>query len=220
MKHGFLIFAVLVFGQSTAQASSVPNSKEIHFQILRNGSPFGTHSLVFSENEKDQTVVDINIQMKYSLGPVNIFKYVHSNQEIWEGNEIVSVNSYTYDNGEEYSVEAVWYDDYADIRAQNKSYDAPASIYSTSYWNKAMLEADELLNTQKGNIEKIKVTSLGKEDIISEGQTIEAEAYQLDAHIPLKIWYDADSKEWVKLKFTIRGSELEYVRVAQHEREL
>lgn len=210
----------LLFGPASANADSIPDNKEIHFQILRNGNSFGTHSMEFSENDKGQTVVNIDIRMDYYLGPINLFDYEHVNREIWSGNKILSVNSETYDNGEKYSVKAKWYEDYVDIQTQREVFDASAKIYSTSYWNKEMLKADQLLNTQKGNIEDVQITSLGVEDIISEGQNIKAQAYQIDANVPIKVWYAVDTQEWVKLRFTIRGSELEYVRVAQNENKI
>jgi len=215
----FVLILFLFFGPASANADPISDNKKIHFQILRNGNAFGTHSLEFSENDKGQTVVDIKISMDYYLGPINLFDYEHVNQEIWSGDQILSVNSETHDNGEKYSVEARWYDDYVDVQTQDEVFDASADVYSTSYWNKVILEAKQLLNTQKGNIEDVKITPLGVEEIVSEGQNIKALAYQIDANVPIKVWYAVDTQEWVKLKFTIRGSELEYVRVAHNENE-
>lgn len=185
---------------------------EIVFEILRNGQPFGQHSLRFKPKGNDTRVL-IDIEMKYMLGPVALFRYEHSNEEIWRGDRIVSMSSQTNDDGDDFYVDAQWGADAINVEANSDVYEGPSSVYSTSYWNKAMVKSSQVLNTQNGRIEDIAFNYQGRQDFDVQGVTLKADHYKVQSKIPLDIWYDSKSKEWVGLKFKVRGSDIEYRRL-------
>ena len=189
----------------------VPDSGEIVFQILRNGSDFGKHSVVFDEREQE-TRVQIDINMKYALGPVAFFRYEHSNEEVWKGDRIVSLSSQTYDDGDDYSVQASW-GNVLSVDTNGKRYEAPKGLLTTSYWNPATLKSDQLLNTQKGQVEDIEVTYLGRKNFETAVEALKADHYKVQSKVPIEVWYDSKTKQWVGLKFSVRGSDIEYKRL-------
>ena len=195
----------------------IPQDGELIFNILRNGNNFGQHRLFFEKEQDGTTFVDVEIEMKFSLGPINLFRYEHRNSEMWQGDKIVALDSETYDDGDQYQVQAEWNKEGVDIIAQQNQYNAPASIYSTNYWNPVILKADQLLNSQKGILEDINVTSLGTELFNVQGQDIEARKYQIEASIPIDIWYDLKTDQWVGLAFQVRGSDIRYERLTPIE---
>ena len=205
-----LLISAAFFVSAPAHAV-VPDSGEIVFQILRNGSNFGTHSVVFDERG-DETHVQIDINMKYALGPVAFFRYEHSNEEVWKGDRILSLSSQTYDDGDDYAVQASW-DSVLSVDANGERYEAPKNLLTTSYWNPATLKSDQLLNTQKGQVEDIEVTYLGREDFYTAKDVLKADRYKVQSKVPIEVWYDAKSKQWVGLKFSVRGSDIEYKRL-------
>ncbi len=196
--------------------TSVPawaKPQNIEFEILRGGKPFGTHKIQFSQGKNDTLVAKIDINMNYSLGPVTLFTYSHSNKEVWKGNRLVSVNSTTNDDGDKFLVEATWDRERLEVRTKDKLYDAQASVLSTSYWNKKMLDSKKLLNTQYGTIEDISVRSDGMGTMMVAGEKRNVRKYLVNASVPVTVYYDAKTNEWVGLEFTARGSPVTYRRL-------
>ena len=189
----------------------VPDSNELVFQIIRNGAPFGEHKITFNQ-QGDETRVQIDINMQSDLGPITLFRYKHSNTEIWKGDKILSMTSQTNDDGDDYAVSASW-GNVVKATANGSDFEASANIYSTSYWNPIALKASQLLNTQKGRIEDVKVTKIGQEEAEAGNQIVIADRYQVDTVLPLEVLYDTKTKQWVGLKFNVRGSEIQYKRL-------
>lgn len=214
MKKILLVSAALFV--SFPAYAVIPQSQEIVFDVVRNGEPFGQHRISFDQ-QGDETRVQIDIRMQYNLGPVTLFRYTHRNTEIWRGDQIVSMRSQTNDDGDAYAVDANWSGDAVKVSARldddtSRSLEAPASIYSTSYWNPVALEATQLLNTQKGRVEDVTVRNVGQEAIMAGGQRIVANRYKVDTVLPLDVLYDSVSKQWVGLDFKVRGSKITYRR--------
>jgi len=210
----FLLFSSAVFLSFPADAQ-VPESGEINFEILRDGSSFGEHRVRFEE-DGGQTRVLIDIEMVYRLGPIALFRYEHSNEEIWRGDKIISMTSQTNDDGDDYVVNAIWGDVLSvevSKEGEESAFDAPVDLYTTSYWHPSTLKATQLLNTQKGIIEDVTVTSAGREELPTQNGVIEADKYLIDASLPLEVWYEAGTQIWSGLRFDVRGSTIEYRRI-------
>lgn len=217
MKHTAFISAAafLTLAASDVLAQSfVPEGDKIVFQILRDGNPFGTHRVDFAR-DGDQTIIDIHIEMRVGLGPISFFKYDHHNTETWQGDQPLSLKSETDDDGTDYRVDADWGEQSLVVTVNGERYEADPSIYPTSYWNPVYLEAktDKLLNTQKGHIEDITITELGETEKEVAGELRKAMHYKIDASVPIEVWYDKETRQWIGLDFTVRGSELSYKRL-------
>lgn len=207
------IFCLPVLFQASEAHAVIPQDGLITFQILRNGDPFGMHTLNFSKDGKN-TVVDIDIAMKAGVGPITLFRYEHTNREVWHGDNPVSLASTTHDDGDDYIVKAEWTPLTMTVTVNNKPFEAPAPLLPTSYWNPVFLQTqNDLLNTQKGRIEPIKVQKIGVEEIEVGGEIRKADHYKIKATLNLDIWYDQKTRQWVGLKFKVRGSDLEYRRL-------
>lgn len=191
----------------------VPKDGLIEFQILRNGDAFGTHTLSFSKDGLDR-IVDINIAMAATIGPITLFRYTHENREIWRGDTPISLVSKTNDDGDDYSVDVQWLDSNVVASVNNAKFEAPGPLLPTSYWNPIFLKTkSDLLNTQKGRIEPMIIEKVGIDDINVGGEMRKADHYKIKATLNLDIWYDQETQEWVGLKFKVRGSDLEYKRL-------
>jgi len=209
-----LLLSTVILASNPAHAV-IPNDGDIRFEILRNGEPFGEHIVSF-EKDGNQTRVSIDIEMKYMLGPIALFRYEHRNEEIWQGDRLISMISQTYDDGDDYQVNARWANVLkADVNTDGavSSFEAPSNLYTTSYWNPKMLKASQLLNSQKGIIEDVSVSKAGVEDIETAQGLVKAQRYKIDASLPLDVWYDAKTNEWVGLDFEVRGSQISYRRI-------
>lgn len=211
------LFLLTALALNAAHAA-IPQSKKIEFEILRDGRSFGTHTLNFSKDDQGNTIVDIDISMKYAIGPVTLFRYEHNNREVWRGNQLIKMDATTNDNGSKYAVTAFQGPNgIFDIRAQNddktEAYEIAHKIYPTTYWNKIALKSPALLNTQYGNFEPITKTIAPHKTFDIAGKKIKAVGYDIDASVPIRVWYDTKTHEWVGLSFEARGSAIEYKRL-------
>ena len=63
---------------------------------------------------------------------------------------------------------------------------------------------------EDGEIIDVSVSERGRETVMVAGEPVEATRYLMDSDIDVDLWYD-DAGRWVKLSFTARGQEIEYV---------
>lgn len=211
-RAAFLSLFVPFQGQAYEVAGLIPSDQKIVFQILRDGEPFGMHTITF-DREGENIVADINIEMDFSLGPLTLFEYSHNNQEVWKGDTPIKIQSVTDDDGDLYNVSARWSDVAAQVETQDTRFEAPKNSYPTSYWNPVYLKAETLVNTQKGQLEDIDVKSLGAEDITVGGDVIEVNRYNVDSTVPIQTLHDTRTGQWVGLEFEVRGSQISYKRL-------
>ncbi len=87
-----------------------------------------------------------------------------------------------------------------------------ASACSTfAYWNPAMLQQTELLNSQDGEHVKVKITDAGADAIVVRGVKTPARRYELRSEkLSIDLWY-SEQQEWLALESkTERGQKLIY----------
>ncbi len=210
MKYLFLgLFVFLTFPVS----AGIPDSGKLEFEVLRNGNPFGTHTLNFTQTNDGLTRVDINIDMSVSAGPIDFFKYTHRNTELWDGNKLVGLSSETNDDGDDYFVNASWGDDVFKIQSSSKNQELPKPIMSTSYWHSDFVKQTQLLNSQKGLIDTIVIQSKEKE-VVNDRPAIKY-IIRVNDDRDITIWYDVATNQWVGLEFTIKNQNISYQRVTE-----
>ncbi len=193
--------------------AAVPDNGEIVFEILRDGQPFGIHRLHFTPQHDGMLRVDIDISMRFSIGPLTLFRYHHTNTEYWRNDRLLKLESATNDDGRKYFVRAFWEDQSVTIKTQDKTYEAPISLYSSSYWNPIMLRAEKVLNTQKGDVENIHATHLGTIEKQVNRDIIAVDHYRVEAAVPIDVYYHAETRQWVGLSFRARGAAISYRRL-------
>lgn len=186
--------------------------EDLTFQVLRDGSDIGRHTIRFEPAGAD-FLVRIAVDIKVGLGPITFFRYSLRATERWHDARLVGAAGETNDDGTK---------DFVKVTRQGAgllvegsagpAYTAnPPSICAT-HWNRAEL-AGPMVNIQNGELLTFAVTSKGKETIKAQGRMISAEHYVLDGKTKLEIWYD-DRNVWSALKAPAKdGSLVEYVRI-------
>lgn len=207
----FCFFGLFCFSPVFAQ---IPSTDELVFKILRNGEDFGTHKMLFHQNN-EEIRVSVDIQMTYDFGPFTLFRYEHQNEEVWKNGRLESLSARTYDDGKELYVEATAQGQEITVTGSNGAFSAPKDLMSTTYWKRDMLEAASLLNTQYGRVHNIKVTKEGTltKEIAGDFYKVEKLNFT-DLYDGKKavFYYEINTQQWVGLEFSIRGSNLEYIR--------
>lgn len=174
------------------------------FDILRKGEPIGYHR-VDVQRSGDNAEVRTEIRMKVKLGPIVLFRYEHDAEEVWRGGRLASLTSRTNNDGERTAVTATRLGETLMVDGSAYNGAAPEGAFPSSYWNKAIINAPALLNTQTGEIIEIETTQLGK---TATPDGVSAEHYRLTGTVALNLWYEGE--RWVGSHFVIDGEELTY----------
>lgn len=203
------VWAQSDLGGSPRLLASVPQTRRLDFLVLRNGSDFGKHSVVFTENG-DELQVDIDIELRYQLGFLTLFRYVHHNTEVWRGGRLVSLDTKTDDDGTPYRVSYRAEGDKAVVDTPANRHVVPVGLIPTSYWNIATVNQKNLLNTQTGEISKVEAMEMGPDTKPARGVPGDSRRYRMTGDLNLNLWYSQGV--WAKIQFEIRGQDMEYVR--------
>ncbi|WP_028464931.1 DUF6134 family protein [Nisaea denitrificans] len=218
----FRVFALLLLVTPVAFAFSSPlwaNAPSgwaqdglIKFQVFRNDSPLGVVMLRFNVNN-DVYTVDTQTLFDYRIGPFSLYYYALRARDEWSGPLLLSARGMVNDDGEIFRVDGEAEPEGFRFSGGEGEHLAPlgTSVPST-YWNTALTRASELIDLQYGRLRKITMTKTGPETILSKGERIEAERYQMRGELDLDIWYDKRG-EWAKMSFTVDDSNFEYVRI-------
>ena len=191
-----------------AHATAIPPGNQVPFLVRRDGDRIGQHTLTF-RREGDDTVVDVAIGLGVFIGPIRVFRYNHSNREVWRNGRLISLVSETDNDGDDYAVRGETTGDGFRVSGADGTQVLPDDIISTSYWRRETVEQDRLLNTQNGRVMAVQVAPLGTETIRAAGQDITASRYRTSGDLQLDVWY-SEAGQWVKLRFENRGSEIDY----------
>lgn len=178
------------------------------FLIKREGKVIGFHAVDVREAD-GAFIVDTEIEMRVKLGPIPLFKYDHTSQEVWRDGQVVSIESKTNYDGDKTYLSARRENGALLIDGSAYQGPAPADAVPSSYWAKSLVAAGAMINTQDGEIIDIDVEPLG---LTRAPHDREAEHYRVTGTVGLDIWYDGP--QWVGSQFTIDGEELTYELVA------
>jgi hypothetical protein len=193
-----------------APLAALTNARQIAFDVFRDGEPLGHHHISI-RHEADEVHVEIDIELEVNLAFITVFRYDHSNREIWKNGQLVSIDTRTDDDGTAYWLRGRATEDGFQVEGTSGSFLAPASVMPTSYWNAAIVDHTELLDTQHGRLIDVTVRPGGDETVMLEGRSVAVKRFQVSGDLDLTIWYTHDG-EWAKTSFEARGAEIVYVR--------
>ncbi len=204
------VVALSVWGSALSAWAMEPYDGKLAFDVVRGGKTIGRHEITFREIG-DETHVDIDIALAVKIGFLTVFRYQHRNREVWRGGQLVSVSTDTDDNGKAFEVRAKSQADGLYTKTLADEQVLPSSAIPTSYWNPAIIENRQWLDTQRGIMLDVEVQQTGLEPVaLADGRSVEAERYEVTGDLNITVWYTPQG-EWVKLAFPARGADIEYV---------
>lgn len=215
-RRAFLSLLFLASAAIPASAELSPKSWQpkagdvISFTVLREGKPFGSHAVRFSESADGSLVATTQVSLKAGVGPVTLFRYKLDATEIWLNGQLQKVSGSVDDDGKKRSVTATRKGNALNVSGSDFKGVAPAGVVPASHWNYAQTQTGKLLSTEDGEILNVKVVNKGRETIKVGKKSIEATRYLMDSAVDVDLWYDDDGR-WVKLAFEARGQQIEYV---------
>ncbi len=216
MVRIWLAIVMVVAGWSTSEAQQIPYAGSQSFAAYRDGQRIGTHRLDF-QKEGDQLVVSTSIDLAVKVVGLTAYRYSHRSREVWRGSDLWAVDSSTDDDGKHYSVRAVrdgpslMLDRKAPAASEPFRESVAPGIMPSSHWNMRQTQQAQLLNSQKGTVDPIQVTPLGRETVRTASGSVEAMRYRYTGGVRMDQWFDGHGR-WVKTTFTAPdGSLIDYV---------
>jgi hypothetical protein len=207
-RRSFAAVALLAPVLGGARAFAAPRGEVQEFAVFRNDRPIGRHSLRFSR-DGDRLAVEIDIELEVRLAFITLYRYRHSNRELWEGGRFLSFASRTDDNGTRHEVKARRAGEAILVEGSHGLVEAPGDALPTTYWHRRFLDAPVWIDTQEGALKRCRVTPTGTTQVAAAGTSVGAERYAISGDLTLDLWYAG--AQWVKLEFKgSDGSTIDY----------
>jgi Family of unknown function (DUF6134) len=189
----------------------IPAADRLAFHIVRKGQTIGEHSLTFTR-AGDGLTVGVAADIVVGIGPIALFRYKHRATEQWRGEQVVSVDAETNDDGTPRRMSARRDESGLVVEGSRAPrYTAPARSLPGTHWDRAMLDAP-FINTEDGRLMSPTVKLVGMETLATTGGSVQAQRYALRGDADLDTYYDL-TPSWVGLRFTAKdGSEIRYLR--------
>lgn len=149
-------------GVTLACLAAAPiRAEDYAFKVFCNGNPVGYQHVQVRE-EEGRTLVDTDVAVDVHMAGFEIYRYRYRASETWRDGKLSALTSETDDDGEALSLSVHPADD-GMLLVENKegSREIPADILPTSYWNPAVLDRGELLDSETGKLLKVAAASSG-----------------------------------------------------------
>lgn len=206
VKTTFWIVVTLVPATATAVFE-----KQWNFKVYLDDREIGYHR--FSLNNQGSThYVTSEARFKVRFLGIPLYSYRHDNRESWNDQCLNEIAASTDDNGKEYRVDGTVNENGFILETLKGKQLLPSCISTFSYWDKSILENNQLLNSQTGEYLDISSSFQGREVIDAGNNKIPALRYRLvNDKFNIDIWY-SENDEWLALEsITEGGRVLRYI---------
>ena len=202
----YLLLLLLI--SANLYAFPIPKDNEVSFDIIRKNKNIGSLITTFKkEDDKLQIRTILDIKVKVFL--ITVYKFFQDTTETWIEGEFVKIEGYTnFEDEREYYIEGNDLDENFIASGMDGELTLSNKILPLNYWNKKILEEEEVFDTQKGIVRKITVQKSENDIIKINNKNIEAEKYIMNASKNPKdkgpfpqytLWYKDD--ELIKFEF-------------------
>lgn len=209
-----LLVPLLMWSVLLPAHSKAASSREWHFEVFLDDKPIGFHR--FQLNSTGNThELRAEATFRVTLLGFTVYDYAHKITELWQQDCLQRIDASTDDNGTELFVRGNSKGDRLELQNKSGSSELPGCVMTFAYWNPAILERRQLLNTQTGEYLDVKVQHLGRQTLQTEGRGIPALHYRISSRErDIDLWYSTD-RDWLALSSTTSGGrQLHYRRLA------
>ena len=175
-----IIFLLLIF-TSPVLCFPIPKDNEVSFDIIRKNKNIGSLITTFKK-EDDKLLIRTILDIKVKVFLVTAYKFFQDTTETWLNGEFVKIEGYTdFEDEREYYIKGNDLDENFIGSGMDGELVLSNKILPLNYWNKKILEEEEVFDTQKGIARKITVQKLENEIINMNDKKIETEKYIMNA---------------------------------------
>ena len=170
-----------------------------------NDKPIGVHTFAVEDTGEQlrlETAASFDVKFLF----IKAFSYRHQNTEVWRDGCLSSIDAVTDSNGKEQTVRGRRDGGDFELARTDGPKTLPGCVQTFAYWNPAVLESEQLLNSQTGDYEPVTVTYDGPDQVSLTGKTIEAVRYTLGTRGgDITLWYSRDNLTWLGLEAPAKG---------------
>lgn len=194
-----------------AVSAAAAAQESMVFDVLRDGSKIGEHSLVF-EREDGILKVSVETAMTVTFAFVPVFRYEHKRIERWRDGELESLAGMTNDDGTQYEISIVRKGGHYSRTINGTEEEVSGPVAVDSFWSKDQVTGGKLFSAASDQVFRVRSDLMGTETIDARGEAVEAEHYKLSGEIDRDLWF-APSGELLKLQYeNDEGETFEFVR--------
>jgi len=213
MKKQLLRMGALLFVAAALllmPATSFAAEKKLEFTVIRKGGDIGTHVITIN-TKGDKTTVDIQTRIAVKVLFVTAYSYSFDGTEVWQGGKLVSLDTKSNDNGEKHIVSASHKDGKFMLTTDGETEEIDNDTLPSSWWNKATMKKDQLLDVIKGTVDDVTIKQAKPEVLTVGGEDVNADAYVVTGDLNRQLWYAKDGT-LLQQSFTKKGEFIQYVR--------
>jgi hypothetical protein len=194
-----------------ALAAVAAAQERMVFDVLRDGSKIGEHSLEF-EREDDTLKVSVETAMTVTFAFVPVFRYEHKRIERWRGGELESLAGMTNDDGTEYEISIVRKEGHYSRTINGTEEEVAGPVTVDSFWSKEQLTGGKLFSAASDQVYRVRSDLMGTETIDAKGEAVEAEHYKLSGELDRDLWFSS-AGDLLKVQYeNDEGETFEFVR--------
>ena len=200
---------------SPALAQSTFQPRDLTFRVIRKGSPMGTFATRFVY-QGDRLIARTSVALEVRVAGLRVFRYSHESTETRHGDELLSLQAETYDNGPTYTVRAT--PEAGGLKLEgpdNNRTISTRSLSSNCCWHPGFIRPQQpVIDAERARYETPRVDALGQRTLTVMGAPRAATGHRMTvSYANGELWYDA-AGEWVYAVFNVKGESLTYERIA------
>jgi hypothetical protein len=181
-----------------AALAAPPANMTLHFNVLRNGKPFGAYQLAFVTNG-DTLTATTDVAMAAKIAGLTVFNYRHHCEEVWKGGRFMELHSNSVRDNDKDFCTAVRTATNIAITNKDGPLIAPPSASPYTHWNPATIQGP-LFNPETGFMLRLAAQPMGHEPFaLANGSKVTANHWAMRGESEIDEWYD-DSGVWAGLR--------------------
>ena len=178
---------------AVAVPDGFPPAGTITYDVWREGSQIGTHSVEFTR-DGDKLTVRTKIRIEVKLLFVTVYRFEHDAEEDWVDGKLMRFAAKTNDNGTDRDVLLERQGDQLRGHYNSEQATLPGDLIPGSLWNPATVDQTQLIEPTKGRAKAVKIVDRGTESITLESGKVEAHHYSITGDLRREVWYGADGE--------------------------
>lgn len=216
--HSRLRGAAIGLAMSGLGIATASAREQLTFAVTLDDQPIGVHRFRIAEDDATR-VVESEAAFDVRILRVPVYRYRHSNTEIWRDGCLKQIESETDANGRRHAVDLSKTAQGYTIATlgRTKAYEV-GCLMSFAYWDQRILRQRRLLNTQTGELIAVEIQPLGESKREIANQTLTVEGFRILAepqNIDIKVFYHRADGRWVALESVLEnGRILRYLPTA------
>lgn len=212
-RHAIVGLGASIAMPGSAQPAFQP--RDSTFRVIRKGSPMGTFATRFLY-QGDRLIARTSVALEVRVAGLRVFRYSHEATETRRGDELISLQAETFDNGPTYKVSATPAAGGLKLEGPANNRTVPTrTLSSNCVWHPGFVRSQQpVIDAERGRYETPRVEAMGQRTLTVLGAPRVATGHRMIvSYANGELWYDATG-DWVYAVFNINGETLTYERIA------